>query len=130
MSTPNLPSEGDDSRFLNQFEMPAIVAQNPQDHNAALWRQSEGRSHRFVVPRLPSRPYSTEDRRGLLIHGEIHLICDNYGTHKHRAVKQWLTVHPRIHLHFTPTSASSLNLVVCNAEKLTHFWSEPRKLDS
>jgi transposase len=42
---------------------------------------------------------------------EIHLICDNYGTHKHPAVKQWLTDHPRFHLHFTPTSASWLNLV-------------------
>jgi len=42
---------------------------------------------------------------------EIHLICDNYGTHKHPAVKQWLADHPRFHLHFTPTSASWLNLV-------------------
>lgn len=42
---------------------------------------------------------------------EIHLICDNYGTHKHPAVREWLAQHPRIHLHFTPTSASWLNLV-------------------
>lgn len=42
---------------------------------------------------------------------ELHLICDNYGTHKHPAVRQWLAVHPRIQLHFTPTSASWLNLV-------------------
>ena len=42
---------------------------------------------------------------------ELHLICDNYGTHKHPAVKQWLATHPRIHLHFTPTGASWLNLV-------------------
>ena len=42
---------------------------------------------------------------------ELHLICDNYGTHKHPAVRQWLTAHPRIQLHFTPTSASWLNLV-------------------
>jgi len=34
-----------------------------------------------------------------------------YGTHKHPAVKQWLVAHPRCHLHFTPTSASWLNLV-------------------
>ena len=32
---------------------------------------------------------------------EIHLICDNYGTHKHPAVNQWLAEHPRFHLHFT-----------------------------
>ena len=42
---------------------------------------------------------------------EIHLICDNYGTHKHPAVAHWLEAHPRIHLHFTPTGASWLNLV-------------------
>jgi hypothetical protein len=32
---------------------------------------------------------------------ELHLICDNYGTHKHPAVKEWLAAHPRIQLHFT-----------------------------
>jgi len=42
---------------------------------------------------------------------ELHLICDNYGTHKHPAVQDWLIAHPRFHLHFTPTSASWLNLV-------------------
>ena len=42
---------------------------------------------------------------------EIHLICDNYGTHKHPKVREWLTEHPRFHFHFTPTSASWLNLV-------------------
>lgn len=42
---------------------------------------------------------------------EVHLICDNYGTHKHPAVREWIAKHPRFHLHFTPTSASWLNLV-------------------
>jgi len=42
---------------------------------------------------------------------DLHLICDNYGTHKHPEVKKWLATHPRFHLHFTPTSASWLNLV-------------------
>ena len=42
---------------------------------------------------------------------EIHLIVDNYATHKHRRVKRWLNKHPRLHLHFTPTSSSWLNLV-------------------
>jgi transposase len=42
---------------------------------------------------------------------ELHLICDNYGTHKHPAVAQWLSRHPNFHLHFTPTSASWLNLI-------------------
>ena len=42
---------------------------------------------------------------------ELHLICDNYGIHKHPAVKQWLAAHPRFDLHLTPTSGSWLNLV-------------------
>ena len=41
----------------------------------------------------------------------LHLILDNYGTHNHPNVKQWLEKHPRFRLHFTPTSASWLNLV-------------------
>jgi transposase len=42
---------------------------------------------------------------------ELHLVCDNYATHKTAAIKAWLLRHPRFHLHFTPTSASWLNLV-------------------
>ncbi|HET7590485.1 MAG TPA: IS630 family transposase, partial [Solirubrobacterales bacterium] len=41
----------------------------------------------------------------------LHLICDNYATHKHPAVQEWLKKHPRFHIHFTPTSASWLNMV-------------------
>ena len=41
----------------------------------------------------------------------LHLIVDNYATHKHPAVKAWLARHPRLQLHFTPTSSSWLNLV-------------------
>ena len=42
---------------------------------------------------------------------DLHLIVDNYATHKTEAVKRWLKRHPRFHLHFTPTSASWLNMV-------------------
>ena len=42
---------------------------------------------------------------------DVHLVMDNYGTHKVRKVKAWLTRHPRYHVHFTPTSGSWLNLV-------------------
>lgn len=42
---------------------------------------------------------------------EIHLIADNYSTHKHAKVKAWLKRHPRFTVHFTPTSASWLNMV-------------------
>ena len=41
----------------------------------------------------------------------VHLILDNYGTHKHPEVRQWFEEHPRYHLHFTPTSASWINQV-------------------
>ena len=41
----------------------------------------------------------------------VHMILDNYATHKHPAVKAWMAAHPRFHLHFTPTSSSWLNLV-------------------
>jgi len=42
---------------------------------------------------------------------QVHLILDNYGTHKHANVVAWLAKHPRFHLHFTPTSSSWLNMV-------------------
>ena len=42
---------------------------------------------------------------------ELHLIVDNYGTHKHPDVQAWLDRHPRFHIHFTPTSASWANMV-------------------
>ena len=42
---------------------------------------------------------------------DLHLIVDNYGTHKHPRVKSWIKRHPRFHIHFIPTSSSWLNLV-------------------
>jgi len=42
---------------------------------------------------------------------DLHLIIDNYGTHKHAGVKAWLARHGRFHIHFTPTGSSWLNLV-------------------
>jgi transposase len=42
---------------------------------------------------------------------DLHLIVDNYATHKHPKVKSWLKRHRRFHMHFTPTSSSWLNLV-------------------
>jgi len=42
---------------------------------------------------------------------DLHLVADNYATHKHPTVKAWLAKHPRFHMHFTPTSASWLNQV-------------------
>jgi len=42
---------------------------------------------------------------------DLHLIVDNYRTHKHEKVQKWLAKHPRFHIHFIPTSSSWLNLV-------------------
>src|SRR5947208_2591581 len=42
---------------------------------------------------------------------DLHIVLDNYGTHTHPVVRSWLERHPRIHLHFTPTGASWLNMV-------------------
>jgi transposase len=42
---------------------------------------------------------------------ELHVVCDNYATHKHQNVKDWLADNPRVTLHFTPTSCSWLNMV-------------------
>jgi transposase len=53
------------------------------------------------------RKIERETPKGL----QVHLICDNYATHKHPDVKAWLAKHPRFHMHFTPTSSSWLNLV-------------------
>ena len=58
------------------------------------------------VPALPALIDRNTDKRL-----DLHLIVDNYATHKHPKVKAWLEKHPRFHLHFTPTSASWLNLV-------------------
>ena len=67
----------------------------------------------------------------------IHLILDNYATHKHPNVKAWLAKHPRFDLHFTPTSASWLNMVELFFSQLTDkairrgiFHSVPALIDA
>jgi transposase len=50
-------------------------------------------------------------RRSAPADRDIHIICDNYATHKHEKVKAWFARNPRFHVHFTPTSASWLNMV-------------------
>jgi transposase len=51
---------------------------------------------------------------------QIYLICDNYATHKHARVQRWLQTHKRFHVHFTPTSASWLNMIERFFRDLTH----------
>lgn len=71
-----------------------------------------------VVGRCFRRHRSVEFRRFLDVietnvppELDVHLVLDNYGTHKTALIHRWLVQHPRFHLHFTPTSASWLNLV-------------------
>jgi transposase len=61
--------------------------------------------HQEFIKFLKHIDASTDPKR------ELHLIVDNYATHKHPKVKRWLARHPRFHMHFTPTSSSWLNLV-------------------
>ena len=51
---------------------------------------------------------------------DVHLICDNYATHKHPKVKAWFGRNKRFHVHFTPTSASWLNMIERFFRDLTH----------
>ena len=68
---------------------------------------------------------------------QVHLVLDNYATHKHSAIKHWLSHHKRFHLHFTPTSSSWLNQVERWFRDLTEknlrrgiFHSVPDLIDS
>jgi len=53
---------------------------------------------------------------------DLHVICDNSSTHKTPAIQRWLLAHPRVHLHFTPTYSSWLNLVERWFAELTSKW--------
>jgi transposase len=55
---------------------------------------------------------------------DIHIIADNYATHKHPAVTRWLDRHARFHMHYTPTASSWMNLVECFFRDLTEFITE------
>lgn len=69
-----------------------------------------GQLHRRHRSREFRRFLDTIDRN-VPAHLDVHLILDNYGTHKTQLIRRWLAQRPRFHLHFTPTSASWLNLV-------------------
>jgi transposase len=65
------------------------------------------RRHRAVEFRKFLTKLDTEAPADL----DVHLICDNYTTHKHPTIQRWLAAHPRFHMHFTPTYSSWLNQV-------------------
>src|SRR5271168_1732160 len=72
----------------------ALIGQTQRRHRSVEFRNFLDTIERNVPPEL-----------------DIHLILDNYGTHKTQLIRDWLVKRPRFHLHFTPTSASWLNLV-------------------
>lgn len=68
---------------------------------------------------------------------QLHIIADNYATHKHSNVVRWLARHKRFHMHYTPTSASWLNMVERFFRDITHnrirrgvFRSVPELIDA
>jgi transposase len=68
---------------------------------------------------------------------DLHLVVDNYATHKHPKVRSWLDRHPRVHVHFIPTSSSWLNVVESFFSQLTRrrlrrgvFTSVPELVDA
>ena len=69
------------------------------------WRKNGLKPHLVRGFKVSRDPRQTPKEKTL------HLIADNYATHKHPTVQAWLAKHPRIHMHFTPTSASWLNMV-------------------
>lgn len=71
-----------------------ILSTTATQHTHVEWLAFLKKLHRQTPPEL-----------------SLHLIVDNYATHKHPVVRAWLEKHPRIHLHFTPTGSSWLNLV-------------------
>ena len=71
-----------------------VIATTKEQHRHQEWLAFLKQIDREVAPEL-----------------DVHLILDNYATHKHPKVLGWLKKHPRFHLHFTPTSSSWLNMV-------------------
>src|SRR6267154_4892755 len=71
-----------------------IIGQNQQRHRSEEFRSFLDTIEKNVPEEL-----------------DVHLIMDNYGTHKTKLIQNWLAKRPRFHVHFTPTSASWLNLV-------------------
>jgi transposase len=71
-----------------------LIGQTQRRHRSVEFRNFLDTIERNVPPEL-----------------DVHLILDNYGTHKTQLIRNWLVKRPRFHLHFTPTSASWLNLV-------------------
>jgi transposase len=71
-----------------------VIAECMQRHRHQEWLKFLKRIHRETPKEL-----------------DLHIICDNYRTHKHAEVQKWLERHPRFHIHFVPTGSSWMNMV-------------------
>jgi len=111
---------------LNRFQpilpmMPATPERRSHDyvrHGATSLSAALDMASGKVIGSLRQRHRATEFKKFLIqidkevpAHLDVHLILDNYATHKTPEIKRWLLHNPRFHLHFTPTSGSWLNMV-------------------
>jgi transposase len=100
-------------------ENKAVAAElRTSEHNAARWRGlfaafdiTDGtviselhRQHEFLK-------FLKKTGKNVPVGLDVHLVCDNYGTHKTPAIQDWLARRPRFHVHFTPTGSSWINQV-------------------
>ena len=88
--------DGDELAVPRQRQEVTVIGEVHQRHRSLEFRAFLDRVEAAVQPGL-----------------DVHLVLDNLKTHKTRLVHDWLVKRPRWHLHFTPTSASWLNLVEC-----------------
>lgn len=100
---PNLP-ERQTHDYKRHGTTTLFAALNALDGTVVGECQPRHRNHEFVR-------FLNKIDRTIAADLDVHVILDNYGTHTHANVQQWLEAHPRYHLHFTPTGASWVNLV-------------------
>jgi transposase len=112
--------------------MPGVAARHTHDYvrngTTNLYAALDLASGKVIAEMTP-RHRAEEFRRFLNLidatvpaHLDIHVVLDNYSTHKTPTIQRWLLRHPRFHLHFTPTYSSWLNLVERWFAELTTKW--------
>ena len=89
-----------------------------------IWRAFGLKPHLQATFKPSTDPYFVDKVRDVVgpSDQDIHLIMDNYGTHKTEKVRAWFATRPRYHVHFTPTSASWLNLVERFFGQISEKW--------
>jgi len=97
-----------DCRFFRSFSAALKLREKPSTHSCATMSIFEEID---IVPIVLDVFLSKQLHRQTPSALALHLIVDNYATHKHALVRAWLEAHPRVHVHFTPTGSSWMNLV-------------------